>query len=122
MESGTGLEIQSVDRGECTVLHVRGEFNQNVAPATRLRDEMVSPNVGSPPWLVLDLGGVTAWDDEGVGAVIGAVKRVMVASGRLVIAATPADLMERFRRQKLDQRFEFRETVEQAVNEFRTSR
>ena len=117
-EPGTKLEVRSVHHGECTVLHVRGEFTEDSAPATLFRDEIVSLNVDAPPRLVLDLGGVTAWDDEGVGAVIGAVKRVTTAGGKLVIAATPADLMERFQRQRLDQRFELRETVEQAVNEF----
>ncbi|MFC7646754.1 STAS domain-containing protein [Streptosporangium lutulentum] len=121
-EPATRLEIQPVGHGECTVLHVRGEFNQNTAPAMRLRDEIVSLNIDGPPCLVLDLEGITAWDEEGVGAVIATLKRVMVAGGRLVVAATPADLMERFRWQRLDQRLELRETVEQAVNEFRAPR
>jgi anti-sigma B factor antagonist len=119
-EPGTRLEIQAVNHGECTVLRVSGELGHDAAPAILLRDEIMSPNVGRPPRVVLDLGGVTAWDTAGVGAVLGAVKRVMTAGGRLVIAATPADLLERFRRQGLVQRFELRETVEQAVSDFRT--
>jgi len=117
-EPGTKLEVRPVHHGECTVLHVRGELTEDFAPATLFRDEIVSLSVDGPPRLVLDLGGVTTWDDEGVGAVVAAVKRVMTAGGKLVIAAAPADLMERFQRQRLDQRFEPRETVEQAVNEF----
>ncbi|WP_443078832.1 STAS domain-containing protein [Streptosporangium sp. NBC_01495] len=113
---GTTLELGH--HGECTVLHVKGGLTRDAAPAMLLQGEIVSLKVDGPPRLVLDLGGVTAWDDDGVGAVIGAAKRVMTASGRLLIAATPVDLRERFRRGRLDQRLEFRETVEQAVNEF----
>jgi anti-anti-sigma factor len=118
-EPGTRLEIQAVSHGECTVLRVSGELGHGAAPAALLQEEIVSLSVGGPPRVVLDLGGVTAWDTTGVGAVVGAVKRVMTAGGRLVIAATPADLLERFRRQGLVQRFELRETVEQAVSAFR---
>ncbi|GAA4180411.1 hypothetical protein GCM10022252_03210 [Streptosporangium oxazolinicum] len=113
---GTTLELGHHD--ECTVLHVKGAFTQDAAPAMLLQGEIASLKVDGPPRLVLDLGGVAAWDDDGVGAVIGAAKRVMTAGGRLLIAATPVDLRERFRRGRLDQRLEFRETVEQAVNEF----
>ncbi|MEV4753489.1 STAS domain-containing protein [Streptosporangium amethystogenes subsp. fukuiense] len=107
---------------EYTVLQVRGKFTQDTTPAALLQGEIVSLSVDGPPRLVLDLGGVTTWDDDGVGAVIGAAKRVMTARGKLVIAATPADLMERFQRQGLDQRLKLRETVEQAANEFDVSR
>ncbi|MEV4383761.1 STAS domain-containing protein [Streptosporangium sp. NPDC049644] len=120
-EPGATLEVQSVRHGECTVAHVRGGLTGEAAPATLFQGEITSLIVDGPPRLVLDLRGVTAWDDDGVGAVIGAAKRVMTASGKLVVAATPADLRERFRRGGLDQRLEFRETVEQAVNEFGVS-
>jgi anti-anti-sigma factor len=118
--TGTSLEIQAVNHGECTVLHVSGGLGRDAAPAALLQDKIASLNVGSPPRVVLDLGGVTAWDTSGVGAVVGAVKRVVTAGGRLVIAATPADLLERFQRQGLEERLELRETVEQAVSAFRT--
>ncbi|MEU4404124.1 STAS domain-containing protein [Streptosporangium sp. NPDC023963] len=113
---GTTLELGH--HSECTVLRVRGGLTRDAAPAMLLQGEIVSLKADGPPRLVLDLGGVTAWDDAGVGAVIGAAKRVMTAGGRLLIAATPVDLRERFRRGRLDRRLEFRETVEQAVNEF----
>jgi len=113
-----GITLELGYYGECTVLHVRGNLTRDTAPAMLLQSEIVSLKVDGSPQLVLDLEGVAAWDDDGVGAVIGAAKRVMTAGGRLLIAATPVDLRERFRRGRLDQRLEFRETVEQAVNEF----
>ncbi|MER5644593.1 STAS domain-containing protein [Streptosporangium sp. NPDC002524] len=113
-----GITLELGYYGEYTVLHVRGDLIRDAAPAMLLQSEIVSLKVDGPPRLILDLEGVTAWDDDGVGAVIGAAKRVMTAGGRLLIAATPVDLRERFRRGRLDLRLEFRETVEQAVNEF----
>ncbi|GAA2995543.1 STAS domain-containing protein [Streptosporangium longisporum] len=113
---GTTLEVDH--RGECTVLHVKGGLTRDVAPAMLLQGEIRSLQTDGPPRLVLDLKEVPVWDDNGVGAVIGVAKWVVTAGGRLLIAATPADLRERFRQGNLDQRLEFRETVEQAVNEF----
>ncbi|WP_127934074.1 hypothetical protein [Nonomuraea polychroma] len=84
----------------------------------RLRDESMSLGEIGAQRLVLDLGGVSAWDDAGVGAVIAATKRVISFGGCLPIAEA-ADLFERFHRQGLvAPRFELRESVMQAVNEF----
>jgi anti-sigma B factor antagonist len=116
------LEIRLENHDDCIVLHVKGELERGAAPAARLRDETVSLAVDGPPRLVLDLGGVTTWDDGGFGAVVGMGKRVMTAGGRLIVAATPADLRDRFQRQGLDQRLEFRDTVEKAIQELSTRR
>ncbi|WP_420855915.1 STAS domain-containing protein [Thermoactinospora rubra] len=76
-------------------------------------------SLGAAPRVVLDLSDVRSWDDLSVGAVIGAVKRALAAGGRLVVAGTPADLMERFRQLRLGERCVFHESVADAVAEFR---
>ena len=82
-----GITLELRYYGECTVLHVRGNLTRDAAPAMLLQSEIVSLKVDGPPQLVLDLEGVAAGDDDGLGAVIGAAKRVMTAGGRLLIAA-----------------------------------
>lgn len=114
-QPGTALEVRGELHRWCAVVRVSGEFRGDCRLAARLHQVMMELPMPDPPYLVLDLAGVVAWDDWGVGAIVASAKRVMSAGGAMAVAATPADLLAHCQRKGLDQRFRFSERVEAAV-------
>ncbi|MDA0632688.1 STAS domain-containing protein [Nonomuraea sp. MCN248] len=121
-QPGAALEVRGDLHGWYAVVQVSGEFRGDCRLAARLHQVMVGLPMPDPPCLVLDLAGVVAWDDWGVGAVIASAKRVMSVGGAMVVAAAPADLLAHCERMGLDRPFRFSETVEAAVEELRSGR
>lgn len=66
-----------------TVISVFGDLD--VVGAPDLRQEIVSAVAAGEVHLVLDLGGVGFVDSFGLGAVIGAIKRVRQRDGELAV-------------------------------------
>ena len=64
------------------VLLLTGEID--IATAGNLRDAVERLNAMRPARLVLDFGGVTFCDSQGLSTLIGLNKRVQSAGGRLV--------------------------------------
>ncbi|GAA0439674.1 hypothetical protein Acor_13700 [Acrocarpospora corrugata] len=116
---GTALEVRAALADWYAVLHVSGEFRGDEHLGARLRDEMAALPMPDPPFLVLDLAGVSSWDSWAIGAIISTAKRVMTNGGGFAVAASPADLLAHCRRTGVERVFGFHETVEQAAEELR---
>ncbi|MGP3961302.1 STAS domain-containing protein [Nonomuraea sp. 3N208] len=115
------LEIERVDHDGCCTLHLSGHLGRDAQRA--LRDETIALlNETRTPCLVLDIGRVTSHDEAGLGAIISALKRLMLADGRLVIAATPPGVMLDLQRRGLDRVFKLYENVDLALAAMRSGR
>lgn len=87
--------------GVSPVLHVSGEIDLATLPS--FRDHLtraIGQHVGST--IVVDLDGVTALDDTGLGMLLGAAGRAREGGGDLVVVATNERLLQRFALTGLD--------------------
>ena len=77
------------------VLHVQGEIDLATLPG--FRDQLIhaiGESVGNT--LSVDLDGVTALDDTGLGMLLGAAGRARELGGDLVVVCSSARLLQRF--------------------------
>ncbi|MEV5409343.1 STAS domain-containing protein [Thermopolyspora sp. NPDC052614] len=119
-ESEPELDIHREDRRRCTVLHLVGNLGGE-AP-TRLRDEMVPAMRGRvSPCIVLDLQGVDTADLNGIASLIAALKRLRSAGGRLMVAATPQQVLRSLEERRLDRPFDFYDDLAQALHMIESS-
>jgi len=65
--------------------------------------------------VVVDLGNVAFMDSQGLGSLIGCLKALQQAEGRLVLANVSAPVHSVLRVTRLDRVFEVRPTVDEAV-------
>ncbi|MEI8239689.1 MAG: STAS domain-containing protein [Actinomycetota bacterium] len=83
------------------VLHVSGEIDLATLPV--FRDHLLRAVVEQPgATLVVDLDGVTALDDSGLGILLGAAARARETGGEVVVVCSHARLRERFALTRLD--------------------
>jgi anti-sigma B factor antagonist len=83
----TEVEVHTNGDGDVTVAHPVGDLDAFNASEFRSRMEPIA----SSPRLVIDLGGVSFVDSAGLGALIGAVRRVQELGGEVMLAsARPA--------------------------------
>jgi anti-sigma B factor antagonist len=87
------VDVQVYEDGAWTIVAVVGELDLAVAPRIR---HAVTETLGPArpravtPQVVLDLGAVHFIDSSGLGVVLGVLRRVRLAGGRLrVVAAEP---------------------------------
>lgn len=86
-------ELTSV--GDRPVLQVRGEIDLSTLPA--FRDHLTRATTAHPGGVVhVDLDGVTALDDTGLGMLLGAAGRAREGGGDLVVVCTNERLRQRF--------------------------
>lgn len=110
------IDVQPAGTGDLVLLRVGGDLGETAAAV--LRDALTPLlNESRPAPVILDLSRVTACDPAGVGALISAYKQVVLAGGRLVIAAMPTELRQDFLDRDLDRLFTFYETTELAVED-----
>ncbi len=107
------VRVTSEDVGARTVVHVSGEID--VSSADRLRERVSLLLSRERTDLVVDLTGVTFMDSTGLGLLVGTLKRVRTAGGRLVLVVDSERLLKVFRITGLHQVFTIRETVEAAL-------
>ncbi len=99
------LRCQLTQLGTHPVLHVSGEIDLATLPT--FRDHLhraVDQHRGSCVWV--DLDGVTALDDSGLGMVLGAAARAREADGDLALVCTGDRLLHRFSLSGLDRAVE----------------
>lgn len=106
-----GVEVSKQDGA--AVLTVTGEID--VATAPRLREHVVSLVGEGETRIVVDLEGVDFIDSTGLGALVGALKRVRTHDGELLIVCTRPRLLKVFEITGLVRVFEIHGTLEAAL-------
>jgi len=107
------VQVTTEDVGARTVLHVAGEID--VSSSDRLREQVAQLLARGRTDLVVDLTGVTFMDSTGLGLLVGTLKRVRVAGGRLVLVVDSERLLKVFRITGLTQVFTIRTSVADAL-------
>ena len=87
-----------------------------MAGAPRLRQEVAQLVAAGDARLVLDLAAVDFIDSTGLGAVIGALRRVRSHDGELVLVCPEPRLQRVFEMCDLDRVFELHGSVDAAVD------
>ena len=104
----------SIDRdGPCAVVSVGGEIDPGTA--NELSEAALEAIQEIGPTLVLDLSGVTFMDSTGLKVLLSVHQRAQLAGGRLVLAAPPRPVQRVVSITGLDEVFEIRDTVADAV-------
>lgn len=107
------LLLQSEERGDWTVVEVRGEVDLYTAP--RLKERLVELIGGGRVRLAVDLDGVEFLDSTGLGILIGALKRCREADGVLALVAPRDPVLKVLGITGLDRVFPIHDTVERAT-------
>ncbi|WP_369797984.1 STAS domain-containing protein [Cellulomonas sp. B6] len=112
---GTSMDVRvtAEDVGTRTVVHVAGEID--VSSADRLRERVSALVAEQRTDLVIDLTEVTFMDSTGLGLLVGTLKRVRTAGGRLVLVVDSERLLKVFRLTGLVQVFTIRDTLAAAL-------
>ena len=110
-----GLRVVSRDVGNQTVVEVAGEID--VATADTLRERLGTLIDRQHVDLVVDLRGVSFMDSTGLGLLVGTLKRVRTAGGRLQLVIDSERLLMVFRITALEQVFTIRPSLDDALAE-----
>lgn len=86
------------------VVGIAGALDMATMP--RLRDRLVRVISERPgETVVLDLDGLSAIDDAGLGVLVGALRRARVHGGDVALVCTSVELLELFALTRLDRAF-----------------
>jgi anti-anti-sigma factor len=97
------------------VLHVSGEIDLATLPL--FSDQLMrAAHDHSGTTLIVDLDGVTALDDAGLGTLMGAAARAREAGGELVVVCSNERLRERFAVTRLDHAISVRSGLRESGN------
>ena len=110
-----GLRVVSRDVGDQTVVEVAGEID--VATADTLRERLGTLIDRQHVDLVVDLREVSFMDSTGLGLLVGTLKRVRTAGGRLQLVIDSERLLIVFRITALEQVFTIRPSLDDALVE-----
>jgi len=96
--------------GDATVVSLSGELDLASVPS--LRSVLVRAiDDARGATVLVDLDGVSALDDTGLGIILGAAGRAREAGGELVLVATSARLRERFASTGFSRAIEVRDSI-----------
>ena len=98
------------------VLAVVGEIDLATAPRVRQAVIDVLATAGSSPSVVLDLGSVDFIDSSGLGVVLGALKRVRAADGRLRVIVREPQVRRVFELTDLDRILALASSLDEALS------
>lgn len=107
------VRVTTEDVGARTVVHVGGEID--VASADRLREKVAHLLAAGRTDLLVDLTGVTFMDSTGLGLLVGTLKRVRLAGGRLDLVVDSERLLKVFRITGLTQVFTIHDSLDDAL-------
>lgn len=107
------LDLSTTREGLCAVVSVGGEIDPGTAK--ELSDAALTAMQEIGPSLVLDLSGVTFMDSTGLKVLLAVHQRAQLAGGRLVLAAATRSVQRVVSITGLDETFEARDSVEEAV-------
>ncbi|MGH2692916.1 MAG: STAS domain-containing protein [Actinomycetota bacterium] len=107
------LVLETHDRGDVTVVSVKGEVDLYTAPSLKERvADLVSAGRNR---LAVDLGGVEFMDSTGLGVLIGGLKKCKEAGGSLALIAPREPVIKVLAITGLDKVFQIHEKVDQAA-------
>ena len=109
------LRVVSREVGQQTVVEVDGEID--VATADTLRERLNALIDRQQVDLVVDLRDVSFMDSTGLGLLVGTLKRVRTAGGRLQLVVDSERLLMVFRITALEQVFTIRPSLDEALVE-----
>lgn len=107
------LVLETHERGDVTVVAVKGEVDLFTAP--NLKDRIADLVSGGQSRLAIDLAGVEFMDSTGLGVLIGGLKRCKEAGGSLTLVAPPEPVLKVLSITGLDKVFAIHENVEQVT-------
>ncbi len=108
------LILETDDRGDLTVVTVKGEVDLYTAPSLK---EAIADLVSSGrSRIAVDLAGVEFMDSSGLGVLIGALKRCKEAGGSLALAGPGESVLKVLAITGLDKVFSIHADVEQAAS------
>lgn len=107
------LLVQSEERGDWTVVEVRGEVDLYTGP--RLKERLLQLIEGGRLRLAVDLDGVEFLDSTGLGILIGALKRCREGDGALALVSPRDPVMKVLAITGLDRVFPIHDSVDRAT-------
>lgn len=110
-------EPAGVDRPRPGVTLVRPTGDIDAYTAPQLRSQLHQASGGDELLLVVDLSGVTFIDSAGLGALVGAHRRMREAGGRMRIVRPPALVARAFELTGLDDVLDLRDDREDALSD-----
>src|SRR4051812_14300053 len=88
------FDITSAEKGDWTIVSVMGGVD--VAPAPRLREEIVRVVSEGSRKVLVDLEAVDFLDSMGLGVLVGALKRIRSHDGQMAIVCTNPRILRIF--------------------------
>lgn len=107
------LDLDVTDRGEYSVLSVRGEVDVSTAP--RFRERLIELVNDGRCKVVADLSEVDFLDSTGLGVLVGGLKRLRSHDGDLTLVCPQSRILKVFEITGLTQVFSIHESVDAAV-------
>ena len=108
------LILDTSDRGDLTVVSVKGEVDLYTAPS--LKESVADLVTSGRSKIAVDLGEVEFMDSTGLGVLIGALKRCKEAGGSLTLIAPREPVLKVLAITGLDKVFSVHTDVEQATS------
>ncbi len=108
------LKLETLPAGDnCAVIRVTGEVDVHTAP--ELRERVVRLLAVGVVHLIVDLGHVVFLDSTGIGALVGALRRVRAHEGSLMLVTSSDQLLNIFDVTGLGDVFVIYPTLEEAI-------
>jgi anti-sigma B factor antagonist len=108
------LVLETQERGDVTVVSVKGEVDLYTAPSLKERvADLVSSGQSR---LAVDLSGVEFMDSTGLGVLIGALKRSKEVGGSLALIAPREQVIKVLSITGLDKVFTIHDNVDQVTS------
>lgn len=107
------LDVETVSRGDTTVVALRGEIDVYTAP--RLRQTLIDLIADDAVHLVVDMGSVDFLDSTGLGVLVGGLKRVKARDGSLKLVVSQDKLLKIFEITGLTKVFPIFGSLDEAV-------
>jgi anti-sigma B factor antagonist len=108
------LVLRAFEHDGVPVLTLGGEMDLATLPRLRMHlSRLAADHPGTT--VLVDLDGVTAIDDTGLGALVGGLSRAVATGGDLQLVCSSERLLEQLRTCRLDRVFEIHATLADAL-------
>lgn len=107
------VSVHTYPSGERTVVEVGGEIDVYTAPV--LRERLAALHEAGARHLIVDLRAVRFMDSTGLGVLVGALKRVRLSSGSLLLVIDSERVFKVFKITALTQLFDIHSTLASAL-------
>lgn len=107
------VSVHTYPSGERTVVEVGGEIDVYTAPV--LRERLAALHEAGARHLIVDLRAVRFMDSTGLGVLVGALKRVRLSSGSLLLVIDSERVLKVFKITALTQLFDIHSSLVSAL-------